>query len=305
MITYTNSDLFESPAKILVNTVNTRGVMGKGIALRFKKIYPEMFRQYRDHCEQKLFSIGKLSLYKTPHKWILNFPTKEHWRNPSRVEYIEAGLQKFQASCVEIGVASIAFPMLGCGNGELDFESQVKPLMERYLGNLSFTVFVHVGHSHHGLPEHRDIESIKNWHRSEPSALPFDEVWADLVDLIKNRNSFPTSSGVGEFSVTIPEDQMALHVSASSRTYQIKKVELSDFWQQLRDHGLIHRGIAQNHRRLPYLIPIFESLPYIRPLSISESSVRLRTKPMSAIQVIPPPIPRGAQDLFESAGIAA
>ncbi len=144
MISYTNGDLFESPAKILVNTVNTRGVMGKGIALRFKKIYPDMFNRYREHCQHRRLTIGKLHLYKTPHKWILNFPTKEHWRQPSRVEYIEEGLKKFRSSCTEIDAPSISFPMLGCGNGELDFETQVKPLMEKYLGSLSISALIHV-----------------------------------------------------------------------------------------------------------------------------------------------------------------
>ena len=77
MITYLSGDLFQSPAKVLVNTVNTVGVMGKGIALKFKRIYPEMFEVYRNHCERGNLQIGQLLLYKTPNKWILNFPNEE------------------------------------------------------------------------------------------------------------------------------------------------------------------------------------------------------------------------------------
>ena len=84
MITYVVGDLFRSPARVLVNTVNTVGVMGKGIAKDFKFIYPEMFKQYQVLCEKNLFNIGQLWLYKTHHKWILNFPTKKHWRQPSQ-----------------------------------------------------------------------------------------------------------------------------------------------------------------------------------------------------------------------------
>ena len=131
MITYLSGDLFQSPAKVLVNTVNTVGVMGKGIALKFKRIYPEMFEAYRNHCERGHLQIGQLLLYKTPNKWVLNFPTTKHWRNPSRAEYIQAGLWKLRERCSEMGITSIAFPELGCGNGELDFEAQVKPMMER------------------------------------------------------------------------------------------------------------------------------------------------------------------------------
>ena len=86
--------------------------MGKGIALRFKRIYPDMFKRYRDHCEHERLAIGKLFLWKTPHKWVLNFPTKEHWRNPSRPEYIERGLEKFVSIHDELGITSIAFPRL-------------------------------------------------------------------------------------------------------------------------------------------------------------------------------------------------
>ena len=143
MILYVKGNLFNSPAQVLVNTVNTVGVMGKGVALEFKRLYPEMYKQYRALCEAGQFDIGLLWLYKSSNKWVLNFPTKKHWRNPSRVEYIEAGLQKFVATYVEMGIHSIAFPPLGCGNGQLDFEQQVQPLMHRYLRNLPIDIFIY------------------------------------------------------------------------------------------------------------------------------------------------------------------
>ena len=192
MIIYTDSDLFESPSKVLVNTVNTRGVMGKGIALRFRQIYPEMFRQYREHCEHRRLTIGRLFLYSTPHKWILNFPTKDHWRNPSRPEYIEAGLRKIREACPRIGAISFAFPMLGCGNGGLDFEEQVGPLMERNLGNLSVSKRIHVGRNHVGPPDRRDADRIRERFTLEPFTLPFDEVWGDLIHLLEHRRKFTT-----------------------------------------------------------------------------------------------------------------
>ena len=146
MITYVVGDLFTSPAKVLVNTVNTVGVMGKGIALDFKRIYPEMFKEYQSYCENGIFHIGKLWLYKTPHKWILNFPTKKHWRNKSKLEYIEAGLKKFADTYDAKGIVSISFPMLGCGNGELDWESEVQPLMNSLLGKLPIDIYIHMHH---------------------------------------------------------------------------------------------------------------------------------------------------------------
>ena len=146
MILYVKGNLLQSPAQVLVNTVNTVGVMGRGIALEFKRLFPEMYRQYRELCERGQFGIGMLWLYKSPNKWVLNFPTKKHWRNPSRVEYVEAGLRKFVNSYADLGVHSIAFPALGCGNGQLDFETQVKPLMEKYLRQLPIEVFIYAPH---------------------------------------------------------------------------------------------------------------------------------------------------------------
>ena len=81
MITYLKGDIFSSPAQVLINTVNTVGVMGKGVALEFKKRYPEMFSAYERVCKAKQLEIGKLFLWKGPEKWVLMFPTKVHWRN--------------------------------------------------------------------------------------------------------------------------------------------------------------------------------------------------------------------------------
>ena len=117
MIRYIEGDIFKSPAQVIVNTVNTVGVMGKGIALEFKKRYPDMFQAYRDICDRRKLKTGTLMLYYEPDHWVLLFPTKENWRNPSRMEYIEAGLAKFCRTYAEKGITSVAFPKLGCGNG--------------------------------------------------------------------------------------------------------------------------------------------------------------------------------------------
>ncbi len=290
MIIYTNGDLFESPAKVLVNTVNTRGVMGKGIALRFKQIYPEMFKQYQEHCENRSLTIGKLFLYKTPHKWILNFPTKEHWRKPSRVEYIAAGLRKFHSSFAEIGVTSIAFPKLGCGNGELDFKAQVEPLMDQFLAKLPIPMLIHIGQNDVGSAGNHDQKRIDEWLRSVPTAIPFDEVWRDIVVLLQSQGNFVTTMKRNAYTAIAIDDPPALHVTSAGRSFRIIEQELVEFWQQLRDYGLTHRSIAPNNRHLSYLTPVFGQLPYVRPVVVSESSARLRTNPESALQMIPSPL---------------
>ncbi|HEY2987098.1 MAG TPA: macro domain-containing protein, partial [Candidatus Binatia bacterium] len=184
-----------------MNTVNTVGVMGKGLAKTFKDIYPEMFFRYQKLCESKLFQTGKLWLYKTDHKWVLNFPTKQHWRSPSRPEYIEAGLQKFVSIYSDLSITSIAFPQLGCGNGELDWASVVKPLMTKYLDNLPIDVFVYVYGESFKIPEHKDIEAMKSWLCSEPRSLPFAEMWTDLNNVVGEGLELTTWEGSRKFSV--------------------------------------------------------------------------------------------------------
>lgn len=125
--------IFDSNAQTLVNTINCVGVMGKGIALEFKNKYPAMFDKYKSFCDKGVFKPGVLWIYKAEDgKWILNFPTKVDWRNPSEMSYIEAGLQKFVEIWKEKNITSIAFPLLGCNNGGLN-PDEVIPLMEKYL----------------------------------------------------------------------------------------------------------------------------------------------------------------------------
>ena len=144
MITYLASDLFQSPAQVLVNAVNTVGAMGKGIALKFKRKYPEMFTQYQAMCQQGEFGIGQLWLYKSPQKWVLNFPTKRDWRDKSRIEYVETGLTQFVKTYEAESITSISFPRLGCGLGGLNWENEVRPLMEHYLNPLPIEVIIHI-----------------------------------------------------------------------------------------------------------------------------------------------------------------
>ena len=153
MLKYVEGDLFYSPAQVLVNTVNTVGVMGKGIALEFKKRYPEMFLHYKEECDKHKLVIGKLMLWYEPDHWILQFPTKEHWRNPSKMEYIEKGLMTFVRKYADYNISSVAFPKLGCGNGELNW-NEVKPLMEKYLKDLPIDVFIYAGKGKLDKTEH-------------------------------------------------------------------------------------------------------------------------------------------------------
>ena len=180
MLKYVRGDIFNSPAQVLVNTVNTVGVMGKGIALSFKKKYPEMFTIYRKACDKHQLVIGKLMLWYGPDHWILNFPTKEHWRNPSKMEYIEKGLMAFQRRYADYNITSIAFPKLGCGNGELDWE-QVKPLMEKYLKELPIDIYIYLSPGTDPVPEHKVPEAMDAWLKEHAKDMSFTGVKDELV----------------------------------------------------------------------------------------------------------------------------
>jgi O-acetyl-ADP-ribose deacetylase (regulator of RNase III) len=130
-----NSSVFDAPVTTVVNTVNCDGVMGKGLALEVKKRYPRVFNSYRKACERGTLTTGKLQLVKAEDRWILNFPTKDHWRAKSKLAYVEAGLKKFVATYKRKGITSVAFPPLGCGHGGLNWQD-VQPLMQSYLESL-------------------------------------------------------------------------------------------------------------------------------------------------------------------------
>lgn len=136
-------DLFSSQAQTLVNTVNCVGIMGKGVAQEFKRRYPSMFEDYVSRCARREVRLGEPYLYRdATGKLIVNFPTKDHWRSPSRLTDIERGLDYFVRHYREWGVKSIAFPPLGCGNGGLHW-SEVGPLIYEKLRRLNIDVEVY------------------------------------------------------------------------------------------------------------------------------------------------------------------
>lgn len=143
-IKFIKGNIFNSKAQTIVNTVNCVGVMGKGIALVFKLRYPRMFDLYRDYCSSKLIGIGKLWLYKGEMNapLVLNFPTKFHWKYPSKMEYLEKGLIKFCETYKEQGITSIAFPLLGAHNGGLDKE-EVLTIMLKHLEKCDISIEIY------------------------------------------------------------------------------------------------------------------------------------------------------------------
>ena len=139
-----NGNIFNSKCQTIVNTVNCVGVMGKGIALVHKLRYPKMYEEYKQHCKNKLIKTGSLWLYNKQENspWILSFPTKFHWKYPSKIEWVEQGLQKFVDTYEKRGITSIAFPLLGTHNGGLDI-NKVRKLMIEYLGKCKIDIEIY------------------------------------------------------------------------------------------------------------------------------------------------------------------
>ena len=194
-------DIFSSNMKTLVNTVNCVGVMGKGIAEEFKKRYPHMFKEYTTLCENKVIRPGK------PHYYfdasgisILNFPTKDHWRSPSKLSYIIDGLKWFKENYEELKISSIAFPPLGCGNGGLTWEI-VGPLMYLYLHDLPIDIEIYAPYG--TKQEQLTIDFLESNIIHSPEEvignknIPFNSYWYLILYIIQRLNNDKYALRVG------------------------------------------------------------------------------------------------------------
>ena len=262
MIAYVRSSLFVSPARTLVNTVNTAGVMGKGIAKVFRDVYPAMFEEYRRRCERKEIGPGVLQLFPTPHKTILNFPTKRHWRQPSRLDDVEAGLRTFVASYAEHGLTSVAFPQLGCGNGGLDWETQVQPLMERYLASLPIDIYIHVPSSSGATDRLLGLEHAQIACRlqHEPANVPFAVFCHDLARAVASAHSagwrVASSDAV---------DGGGLVLDTNNEAIVLPLHEIREMWRRLTGFGLLSAADFRPEHRgsVDALIALLTELPYL------------------------------------------
>lgn len=265
MLQFVNTSLLEADSQTVVNTVNTVGVMGKGLAKYFAEKYPEMLKPYKEHCKDGSLTTGKLWLWKAQDQWILNFPTKQHWKQPSKLEYIESGLKKFVEKYEERGIREISFPRLGCGNGGLDWED-VRPLMERYLENLPITVYIHDFQVDLGAPEHNSSFMPKAFSRS------FDSFLKDLEQIIlEHQGSFKTIESQINFEATLIQD-VGLSITLLNKiSTEIPTDELFEAWQMLL-HGPLteNRLVGAAKEFSDYLLGLFATLPYVRPIQMRQ-----------------------------------
>lgn len=284
MITYVTISLFDSPAQTLVNTVNTVGVMGKGIAAAFKKLYPDMYGQYRHLCQEGKLTIGTLHIYRTANKIIVNFPTKEHWRRPSRVEYIEAGLRKFVEHYGDYGISSVSFPQLGCGHGELDWETEVQPVVERYLRRLPIPVFVHIyPQSPDFVPERLDSDYAGQV-RLERQRISTDRLWQDLRQLVGPTHQLTLFGPIVEMD---EEHILFRPLGDKGEPLLVYRQDVESLWNLLRLRGMVRETEVPQpigeEGATAWLFELLQRVEYIR-------SIHLRAaghSPSQGLQYVP------------------
>ena len=253
--------------------------MGKGIAKAFKQREPNMFAAYKRLCDEKLLAPGKLWLWRGSEQWILNFPTKNHWRSPSRLEWVEAGLEKFVNTYETQGVTDIAFPKLGCGNGGLEWQD-VRTLMERYLSDLPIPVFIHDFTKDIGLPEHLELLAAEV--RKSVNDLSFQSFINALERISKLAPKLRLEDD-REFEISFGND--TLGIQSRDHDWSFEEDDLRGVWLSLLN-GLVTKekaGWSAKGAGVP-LLTMMQLLPDVRAVQIHRHG---RPKPEIAVELKP------------------
>ncbi|MDQ7024014.1 MAG: macro domain-containing protein [Anaerolineae bacterium] len=244
MIIYVYGDIFYSPARVLVNPVNIVGTMGNGLAYDFKRFFPTMYESYRELCHDDRFQVGQLLLYRSAHKWVLNFPTKRHFRADSQLEYIEDGLKKFVRTYADQNITSVSFPALGTGSGHLNWD-EVRPLMEAYLAPLPISVFIHLFDDDTPFAnEQRNTRAMRSWLNGQPKIVSFKTFWKDLLKVVRSGADFHTLESHMPFEVVATEargrQRLSLKITPKRQdSIFVAETQLRDLWQYIRRAGYI------------------------------------------------------------------
>ncbi|MEG3084344.1 macro domain-containing protein [Sphingomonas sp. PB2P12] len=270
MLIYRRTSIFDSPAQTLVNTVNCVGVMGKGLAQAFKHREPDMFSGYKKICDRKALEPGKLWLWRGRQGWVLNFPTKIHWKNPSKIEWIERGLEKFVDAYVGQGITEVSFPQLGCGNGGLDW-AEVRPVMEHYLCRVNIPVYIHDFTVDVGLPEHLEpiAEALRNDRSSSSDFTGFMESIGKVISYSQGR--LTTLDSASSFRATLRHDR-GLAIETEKSSCLLDEDDLRGVWFDVQS-GLVTKrdaGWASSVGAEP-ILSLLSVLPDMRPVQIQRA----------------------------------
>ena len=241
-------DLFDSKAQTLVNTVNCVGVMGKGVALEFKKRFPEMFEDYEQRCRRREVKLGRPYLFKrlVP-PWILNFPTKDHWRSVANLDAIVEGLRHLLQHYKEWEITSLAVPPLGCGQGQLEWRV-VGPTLYRYLSKMDIPVELYAPY---GTPhEELRLEFLQGntTAKENGSAMPEPQwikpAWVALVEILQRLEEQPYHPAVGrttfqKIAYVATQEGLPTDLHHQKGSYGPYSEELKGLTARLINNGLI------------------------------------------------------------------
>lgn len=250
MIEFTKGNLLEANTEALVNTVNTVGVMGKGIALQFKNRFPTNFKIYRDACKNKTFSVGEIlvveegDLYNK--KYIINFPTKAHWKQDSKYEYISSGLIALKKALKEYGINSVAIPPLGCGNGGLDWEI-VRKMIEDAFEHSDIHVVVFEPNS-----EIKEILQKENVKQTKVELTPARAMLLYLLFAYESRGEQASLFVANKLAYFLQRSGEKLRLRFEAHHYGPYAVQLNHVLHRL--NGVYLKGMEQN------VVEPFESL---------------------------------------------
>lgn len=248
MINVKIGNLFDSKKLVLVNTINCVGVMGKGIAKSFKELYPSMFDEYKEKCLKNQIKPGILyPYYEDDILKVLNFPTKEHWRSPSKLDYIVDGLNWFIENYKQLNITSIAFPPLGCGNGGLDWDT-VGPIMYQKLKDLPLDIEIYAPYgtsinktSHSFLSK----QTNSNSHINGIKYKKVNENWLLVLKLVKELEGSKYSVKVGrtifqKICYVLERYGTNLELSYNKGTYGPYSPDIKNMITILSNNNLIH-----------------------------------------------------------------
>jgi len=251
MIRLGSGNIFESKADALVNTVNTVGVMGKGIALQFKERFPNNYEAYRKACKGHAVEVGSMFVTEVNQiegpSWIINFPTKQHWKGASKYEFIESGLEDLVRLINELGIKAIAIPPLGAGHGGLEW-AKVKPMILEALSDLPI-----------------DIELF------EPSFQPTIEIRKDSVGLTKARALILAM--IKHYQVLGFE---TTHLEIQKLAYFLQRMGQKDLRLQYKQH-----------RYGPFAYNLQHLLNHIEGSYLQGDTRIMDSQPLDSVQLIP------------------
>lgn len=275
MLKFHRTSLMTSSSQTVVNTVNTVGVMGKGLAAAFKDRYPTMYLEYKEICHDNQLLPGNSWLWKGHDQWVLNFATKKHWRNPSKLEYVRDGLDEFRAKYEQYGIREIAFPRLGCGNGGLDWDV-VKPLMVDKLRDLPIAVFIHDFEKQIGEPEHH-LPLLQ-----EPPPSDYHAFIDDLRRVVETRQGCVNAVGsASKFFVQI-SSELDLRGTKNCHDLLASEEDIFQIWSLLTRSPVSRFDLPETpYQHALKVFSVFAELPYVRLINLANAA----GKPNLAIEM--------------------